>query len=64
MTHAPTGHANRANWRGVRFLVCPDCKRRGVYLRHSVSALWWCRLCRWDVDLPRVQAANPGEGVS
>lgn len=34
----------------MKFLVCPACKRRGVYLRMGYEDWWVCRYCRYDED--------------
>lgn len=36
--------------RGMKFLVCPACKKRGVYLRFGSEDWWVCRYCRYDED--------------
>jgi len=33
-----------------RYLVCPACDRRGVYLRLRGEDWWVCRYCRYDLD--------------
>lgn len=62
---------------GYRFLVCPDCGKRGVHMKMSRVAGedgWSCRYCGWwaydsgedDIDRyrrARLSNRNPDDGI-
>lgn len=35
--------------RGFRFMVCPECRKRGVFLQLGQGDCWVCRACGWSV---------------
>lgn len=60
-------------FRGERFMICPDCTKRGVYLKMSATFdIYRCRRCDWYTypdagdrldreNMDRLKAANPEE---
>jgi len=53
-------------FKGERFLICPDCRKRGVYFALGHPDSYDCRYCRWgciaedwDENLLNLSACNP-----